>query len=88
MCKHVSSTVVAVDMVACHQCDMCGVLLPERDPGEVMPGAFDEDAYAAWFRRAWNGIERAGQQLETLKVRNPVAYRSEVQRLLAYTNPG
>lgn len=87
MCNHVSSTVVAVDLVACHQCDTCGALLTWREPGEVMPLAFDEDAYAAWLRRAVDGIGRVWQQLETMKERNPSAYKAEVRRLLDLTWP-
>lgn len=87
MCNHVSSTVVSVGLVACHQCDTCGALLTWREPGEVMPLAFDEDAYAAWLRRAVDGSKRAWQRLETMQMNNPLAYKAEVRRLLDLTWP-
>lgn len=89
MCKHTSATVVAAaGAITCYQCDVCGVLLPERDPGETTPVAFDADAYTAWLKRSLSGNERSWQQLEALQARDPAAYRAEVRRLLSCEDSG
>lgn len=84
MCKHSSTTVVAMEGTPIHQCDFCGATLPELEVADdVFAAGFDAAAWDFWLRNATIAACRWFDRLQALKFSDPAAYKAEVRRVLA-----
>lgn len=88
MCRHTVTSVVASEcegeVVLIHQCDICGMTVPQKEVSEAVAAAAALDVKALTYavRNAVIAAQRRFERLLLLEHTDFAAYKAEVSKLL------